>query len=65
MDFKALALKHNLLTPSAVLEYFQASGSPEMMLWVSGHQKKLKELIKEAIEWGAASQKAQLERETE
>ena len=65
LDFKALALKHNLLTPSAVLEYFQASGSPEMMLWVSGHQKKLKELIKEAIEWGAASQKAQLERETE
>ena len=65
LDFKALVLKHSLLTPNAVLEYFEENASPEMMLWVSGHQKKLKELIKEALELGAASKKAKLERETE
>ena len=35
------------------------------MLWISGRQPKLRELINQAVEWGAAGQKARMERETE
>ena len=65
LDFKALVLQENLFTPSAVLTHFQEKGSAEMQLWVSGRQRKLKELIQEAVEWGAASAQAKLEKETE
>jgi len=65
LDFKALVLEEKLSTPSGVLAYFQDKGSGEMMLWVSARQRKLKELIKEAVEWGAAAEKAKLEQENE
>ena len=65
LDFKALVLKENLLTPNAVMAHFLEKGSFEMRLWVSGHQQKLRQLIQEAVDLGAASTEAKLEKESE
>ena len=45
--------------------HVQLHGSWEMQSWVSNRQRKLNDLIKEAVDWGNAAQTATLENETE
>ena len=65
LDFNAVVLAARLLTPNAVLEYIQEEGSSAMQLWVANRQRKLKELIREAQDWGEARQAAAAESETD
>jgi hypothetical protein len=65
LDLSAVVLQHRLLTPSAVLEYFQEEGSRQMQVWVHCKQRKLKEFIQDTLVMESAPQAAALERETE
>jgi hypothetical protein len=65
LDFNALVLSENLMTPSAVLAHVFQKGSKDMQLWTSIRQRRLKEFIQDAVDQAAAKDKAALERETE
>ena len=61
LDFTALAIAEQLRTPSMVVAYVQEKGSPQMQLWVSKNQHRLKELLRHAQEWNDAPVAAQEE----
>ncbi len=62
LDLTAIILDRGLTTKAAILEYCQNNGSEAMQLWVHQNQKKLKEFLAEAQEWGEARAAAQAER---
>lgn len=54
MDFTALVLEKKLVKKNAVLEYFQNHGNVVMQTWISKNQRKIKEFLEDAQEWGEA-----------
>ena len=65
LDLTALILERQLLTKAKLLEYVQDSGSASMQLFANQNQRKLKEFIDEAVEWGQAREAAKAERESD
>ncbi|CAE7414057.1 Ikbke [Symbiodinium sp. CCMP2456] len=63
LDFTALVLEKQLLTPSAVLAYVQEYGSHACQLFCMRNQKRLSELIAGAEQWQGAKQQHALEQE--
>ncbi|CAK0900396.1 unnamed protein product, partial [Prorocentrum cordatum] len=65
LGLTALILDRNLQTKAALLEYAQDYGTDEMQRYVHAQQKRLKEHLAEAAEWGAARATARAERKTD
>ena len=65
LDLTAIILDRGLKSKAAILEYSQDHGTEAMQHWVHQNQKKLKEFLGEAIEWGEAREAAAAERRTD
>ena len=65
LDFMAIVLDKHLMTRAAIIAYTQDHGSEFMQRWVSQNQKKLKELLADAVEWGEAREAAKEERKSD
>ena len=65
LDFTAMVLDKNLLTPNAVLAYVQEHGSHACQLYCMRNQKRLSELLDGAVQWRDAKQLHDLEQETD
>ena len=65
LDLTAIILDKSLKTKTEILEYCQDSGTEKMQEWVSANQKKLKEFLSDAQEWGTAREQAKADRETD
>lgn len=65
LDLTSLVLEKSLMTKPLLLEFSQDHGSAPMQLFVHQNQRKLKELIEDAEEWGRARQAAKAERESD
>lgn len=65
LDFLALVLEQDLLTPTAVLAHVKQSGSAACRLFVTRNQRKLAEFISDAVEWRDAERNLALEKETD
>jgi hypothetical protein len=65
LDLTALVLAKNLTTKAAVLSYAQDHGTEDMQNFVHQNQKRLREYLDEAKEWGEARVTAIAERETD
>lgn len=51
LDFTALVIDQNLTTPNAVLSYVQQHGSQACQLFCLRSQKRLPDLLKQAVQW--------------
>ena len=65
LDFAAMVLHKNLVTPNAVLAHVQEYGSHACQLCCLRNQKRLSELIEGALQWRDAKQLHALEQETD
>ena len=65
LDLTATILERSLKTKTEILEYAQEKGTELMQHFVHNHQKHLKDYLADALEWGAAREKANLDRETD
>jgi hypothetical protein len=65
LDLTALVLEKSLSTKAQVLEFSQNHGSASMHAFVHNNQRKLKEFMEDAQEWGQARQAAQAEKESD
>jgi len=65
LDLTAVILDKKLTTKTQLLEFTQDHGSASMQHFVHQWQKKLKELMEEAKEWGNAREAAKAERESD
>ena len=57
-------MEKRISTKTQLLEFTQDYGTAKMQLFVSSHQRKLKEFLDDAFEWGRAREAAQAERES-
>ena len=62
LDFTALVLDKNLTKKNKVLAFFQNHGNCLMQVWISKNQRRLKEYLEDAQEWGQARTAAAEER---
>ena len=53
LDLTSVILSKNLTTKNLLLEYAQEFGSAGMQLFVHQNQKRMKEILEEAQEWGS------------
>ena len=65
LDITAIIIQKQLKTRAAILEYAQDSGSEVMQQWVSQNQRKLKELLADAVEWEEAREASKSERQSD
>ena len=65
LDFTALVIDQNLTTPNAVLSYVQQHGSQACQLFCLRSQKRLPELLKQAVEWKNAQAQRAVEVESD
>ena len=65
LNLTALILEKSLATKTQLLEFTQNHGSAAMQLFVHQNQRKLKELLEDAVEWGLAREAAVAERQTD
>lgn len=65
LDFTAMVLHKNLLTPNAVLAHVQEYGSHACQLYCLRNQKRLQDLIEGALQWRDAKQLHAVEQETD
>ena len=65
LDFLALVGAKGLETPSATMAYVQDKGSTAMQAFAAAHQRRLKELLREAHEWHNARADAAAESESD
>ena len=65
LDFTALVVEKELLTPNAVLAYAQECGSHALQLYVRRNQKKLADLIEDSIAWRDAKRNLSIEMESD
>ncbi|CAK0851195.1 unnamed protein product [Prorocentrum cordatum] len=65
LDLYALVATDKLLTPRKVMTYAQKKGSLAMQNYVARNQRKLAELIEEALEWEGASERAEEDDESD
>ena len=65
LDFTAMVLEKNLLTPNAVLAYVQDHGSHACQLYCMRNQKRLPDLIEGALQWRDAKKLHAVEQETD
>ncbi|CAK0810352.1 unnamed protein product [Prorocentrum cordatum] len=65
LDLYALVVTDKLLTPRKVMTHAQKKGSLAMQNYVARNQRKLAELIEEALEWEGASERAEEDDESD
>lgn len=65
LDLTAIILDKDFKTPASIMEYTQQHGTASMQVWVHQNQRKLKEFLADAIEWGEARKTAEGERQSD
>ena len=65
LDLYALVVTDKLLTPRKVMTYAEKKGSLAMQNYVARNQRKLAELIEDALEWEAAPERAKEDDESD
>jgi hypothetical protein len=65
LDLYALVVTDKLLTPRKVMTHAQKKGPLAMQNYVARNQRKLAELIEEALEWEGASERAEEDDESD
>ena len=65
LDLYALVVADDLLTPRKVMAHVQTKGSLAMQNFVARNQRKLPELIEEALEWEGAPKRAKEDDESD